>query len=245
MGRREEAIQLVREGNSPSRIAKLWNRSFKSVMGYLYQMVGERRIARYEIMQSMEKRSRDVLENLLDNGQYRSLEHFIKTAFREFQRKNCAMKDTAAEELVIYLQLRTAVLADMYELLRIIETNLHRKIREALVEKYGQDDWWRKGLPAKIRKELHSPHEDDPEPAREPYNYTTLIHLKEIYAKQWSLLCGTLPPGVRSDRRRFLADITRLNQIRNSVMHPVKGIRLKDDDFRFVQSLKDSLGITF
>lgn len=37
-----------------------------------------------------------------------------------------------------------------------------------------------------------------------------------------------------SDRRRFLCDLTRLNQIRNRVMHPAKGVLPTEADFRFV-----------
>ena len=85
--------------------------------------------------------------------------------------------------------------------------------------------------------------EKDQEPAKDPYCYTTVMHLKDIYDKRWAILVSTLPDRVQADKQAFLADLTRLNRIRNSVMHPVRGIRLRDDDFSFVQEFKTSLEI--
>lgn len=240
MGRREEVVELLRKGNPPSKIAQLMGISMQSVMGYLYQKVGEGEISRYEIMLSFDRKTREAVEQALESGRHRDGAEFLNKVPGELEEENCSI-DLAG--LVIYINSSHAALADMYELIRRIETDLHLRIRNTLVQKYGREHWWRKGVPEKIRAELVVSFERDPEPANQPYSYTTLIHLKEIYDKRWSILCETLPARVRSDKRKFLSNMTRLNGIRNSVMHPVRRIRLNDDDYGFVQSLKDSLEI--
>lgn len=60
MGRKEDAIEFLRGRNAPNKFVKLMGISFNSVMGYLNQMVGERRIAHYEILLNNDKKSRKV-----------------------------------------------------------------------------------------------------------------------------------------------------------------------------------------
>ena len=52
-------------------------------------------------------------------------------------------------------------------------------------------------------------------PFAEPYCYTTLVHLKDVFEKRWDLFSKLLPAGLASDRKRFLSSRTRLNLIRN------------------------------
>src|SRR3989338_7073083 len=65
MGRREEAIKLLKDGNPPSKIADLMGVSRNTVMGYLNQKVGERDLSRYEIVLSMDRQSRDAIDRLV------------------------------------------------------------------------------------------------------------------------------------------------------------------------------------
>jgi len=51
--------------------------------------------------------------------------------------------------------------------------------------------------------------------------------------KQWLLFVGHLPKGLR--KSEFLDSLIRLNTIRNRVMHPVKAVKLTEDDFEFVR----------
>jgi hypothetical protein len=48
---------------------------------------------------------------------------------------------------------------------------------------------------------------------------------------------------LRADKQDFLLSLQRLNRIRNVVMHPVKGIRLTDEDFEFVRRLHAQLAV--
>ena len=55
----------------------------------------------------------------------------------------------------------------------------------------------------------------------------TLIHLEGIFDKQWPLRSETLPSHVGSQKPQFLSNLTRLNQIRKSVIRPVRNIPFK------------------
>ena len=83
-----------------------------------------------------------------------------------------------------------------------------------------------------------SQREEDQDPAEE-FAYTTLIDLLTVISKNWRLFQSEIPEQYRPDRKKLESDLTRLNGIRNSVMHPVKERRWSDDDFMFVRSLRN------
>lgn len=76
-------------------------------------------------------------------------------------------------------------------------------------------------------------------PFAEPYCYTTLVHLKDVFEKRWDLFSKLLPAGLASDRKRFLSSRTRLNLIRNGVMHASKCVVPNEDDPRFLREFLD------
>ncbi len=166
---------------------------------------------------------------------------FIKSKYKTYKERRIFLRQEFTDILRTLASLGEETVS-MYELVQNIEKNLHKAIREALVNEYGSRKWWREGIPVGIRQELVSRREADPEPGEEPYNYTTLIHLKEICDKRWAVVSSTFLPEIRADKRKFLTNMTKLNQIRNKVMHPVKGPEPGQDDIRFVQSFKESLG---
>ena len=53
--------------------------------------------------------------------------------------------------------------------------------------------------------------------------------------KQWRLFNEVLPATLRKDKKALVADLDKLNGIRNYVMHPVKGIAVTEDDLVFVR----------
>jgi len=242
MARHNEALELLKQGNSPSQIAKTLGIATSSALGYLQRCVGEEPLCRYEILLHIDRESREIVETVIEEGPFESVDNFVRRAHKALEDGGCSMD---RQELLAYLKLRDAFFADIYKMLRKIETNLHRSIRKALVEKYGRDSWWREGVPENIRMYCATACEGDSHQAGEPYSYATFIHLKEIYDKQWGLLSQTLPRSVSCDKRKFLSSMNRLNRIRNTVMHPVRGDRLKDDDFGFVESFRNSLGIRY
>jgi hypothetical protein len=208
-----------------------------TVMNYLYNQVGEGNIRRSDILMTIDAETRQAAE---DAGKgCASLSRW------EIQRTlRCSYPAVDVDEAVAYLKLRKpeVYLGDMYWYLYQLEGFLHVHIKHTLVRSYG-DEWWRRGVPENIRADCAAALERDPEPAAEPYCYTTLTHLKEVFDKRWPLFSRLLPPRAASDKSRFLSGLTKLNQIRNRVMHAAKGIHPNEDDFRVLKEFYDFVDI--
>jgi hypothetical protein len=129
----------------------------------------------------------------------------------------------------------------MYEMVRDIELALHDRIRDAFVAAFGEEHWWRKGVPATVRAECAALYEHDPDPAPDAFAYTTLIHLREILEKRWDILAAALPKPMQSDRKKLMSDLVTLNRIRNAVMHPVRRAAFTDREFLFVREFARQL----
>jgi hypothetical protein len=237
MPKSEEAVRLLREGLPPSEIAARLNTSAADVMRHLCLKVGEGDLRRSDIVFSIDSGLRHAIEEIIaaQNGAS------IRLVATELRRRGF---DANRLDVRIYLRYRRArvVLGDLYELVRNIEVRLHRFIKEAFIQEYGEDGWWRGGIPDRIRADCAAVRERDQDPADDAYCYTTLINLREILDKQWNVLGPRLPKRIQSDKKEFLDALKRLNGIRNAVMHPVRNDRFTDDDFEFVRSLEHQLG---
>jgi hypothetical protein len=186
---------------------------------------------------SIDSKLRHTIEDIIAEKQAASM----RVVSRELEKRGI---NANRLDVRIYLKYRRArvVLGDLYELVRNIEVRLHRFIKQAFVQEYGEDNWWRGGVPDRIRADCAATRERDQEPADDAYCYTTLMNLREIVDKQWSVLGPHLPKSIQSDKQAFLADLRRLNGIRNAVMHPVRNDRFSDDDFEFVRAFEHRLG---
>jgi hypothetical protein len=102
----------------------------------------------------------------------------------------------------------------------------------------AETGYWRTGVPVQIRKKCQERREEDEEPCDSPFQYTTLIELSQIIKKNWSLFQTKLPKGYSADGAIIAKDLTRLNRIRNAVMHPVKRRRWSEGDFQFASKLR-------
>jgi len=236
MARKHEAVGWLKQGDPPSKIAEQMGVTVSTVMGYLYNQVGEGRIRRSDIVFSIDQNTRDTIEHLISEigtTYWFDIYRAIEGSGRKVNR----------DDLQIYLDLRDArvALGDMYEIIRDIEVTLHSAIKNILVSEYGPNDWWRKGIQENIRADCAASLERDPEPASEPYCYTNFIHLKEILDKQWKIFSKVLPRKLSSDKKKLLSGLVKLNQIRNAVMHPVRDITPTDKDFAFVREFRDYL----
>ena len=69
------------------------------------------------------------------------------------------------------------------------------------------------------------------------------IDFKDIIKDNWDEFCKVLPSDIADDRKKkkFLSSLQRANDIRNGVMHPIKGIPLSKDDCEFVRKLASQL----
>lgn len=235
-GRKQQILQLACEGLSPSRIADRMNAPFATVMSHLYGLVGEGALRRSDIVFSFDQETRDAIE--------RAIEEYQTTDSRVLRKALTKQSvQIRREDLAVYLTLRDArvALGDMYEMVREVEVALHDRIRDAFVAEFGEEHWWREGVPANVRAECAALYEHDPEPAPDAFSYTSLIHLREILDKRWDVLAPSLPKSMRADRKKLLSDLVTLNRIRNAVMHPVRRAVFTDREFLFVRAFSREL----
>jgi hypothetical protein len=237
MSKRDRACALLREGHSPSEIARIMGVRASDAMNYLWTRIGEGELRRSDVALSLKRHVRRAIEEVVAEKGPQSPGRIC----RELEKRgvHCNRFD-----IRIYLEYRRApvVLGDMYEAVRNIEVRLHRFIKRVFIAEFGEEEWWRAGVPSDIRAECAALREKDPEPAPEPYNYTHLIALREILDRKWGTLSKHLPPAVAQNKKELLERLLQLNRIRNNVMHPVRGGLLTEDEFEFVYSLEADLG---
>ena len=68
MARVNEAVSHLKKGLSPGEIAKIMGISFSSVMGYLHRGIGEGAIRRSDILFTIPKATREIVETLIKEG---------------------------------------------------------------------------------------------------------------------------------------------------------------------------------
>jgi hypothetical protein len=203
----------------------------------LWSKIGEGELRRSDIAFSLKRDCRRAIEEVVVRKKTSS----PALIARELEKRGvkCDRFDVR-----VYLDFRRApvVLGDMYEVVRGVEVRLHRFIKALFVHEFGEDDWWRSGVPDNIRAECAALREKDPDPAPEPYNYTHLIALREILDRKWAIVSQYLPADVAQNKKDLLERLLQLNRIRNNVMHPVRGGQLSEDEFEFVYNLDADLG---
>ncbi len=237
MPRKDEAVELLRQGLPPSEIAHRMSTSTAAVMHYLCLKIGEGDLRRSDLAFAIPHDVRVAIENAIQNtGSLNST-----VIARELNRQGVVANRV---DVGVYINFRRArvVLGDMYELVRAVEVRLHAFVKQAFIAEYGEEQWWRSGVPDNIRAECAALLEKDPEPAEEPYSYTHLINLREILDKRWPVLSKYMPSHLLNRKKDLLERLLRLNRIRNAVMHPVRNTVLSEDEFEFVRDLEHDLG---
>jgi hypothetical protein len=202
-------------------------------MRYLCLKIGEGELRRSDIAFSLPRETRAAIEKAIEKAGSTS----VTAVTRELKAQGL---NADRSDIGVYIHYRRArvVLGDMYELVRSVEVRLHDFIRQAFVAEFGEEQWWRGGVPDNIRAECAALLEKDPEPAEEPYRYTHLINLREILDKRWSILGKYLPKSLLNQKKDLLERLLRLNRIRNAVMHPVRNTVISEDDFEFVRDFE-------
>jgi hypothetical protein len=234
MGRRHEVVDLLKQGLSPTEIISTLKLNPNTIFPYLFWGVGAGLIRRSDVVFSYDPETRNTIESIIQKTNSVNKYNILKEA----QKENLFLNRETVEG---YLNFRDAkfVWGDMYEYIREIEIDLHKFIKNSLILKYGDEGWWRNGVPTGIRKDCVGSYEEDDEPASEPFCYTTFIQLGRIMEDQWNIFKEKLPSQLSSNRKQLLLDLGRLNRIRNSVMHPVKDVKLTEQDFDFVRSYRN------
>ena len=236
MARKDHAAELLRQGLSPSQIAQQLGSSPAAVMQYLCLKIGEGELRRSDIAFSLPAEVRTAIEEAIEKTNTTT----VGVIGRELRKRGIPANRV---DVSIYMHYRRArvVLGDMYELVRTVEVRLHSFIKQAFVAEFGEEQWWRSGVPDNIRADCAALLEKDPEPADEPYCYTHLINLREILDKRWPVLGKYMPKEILNQKKDLLERLLKLNRIRNSVMHPVRNAALSEEDFIFVRDLESDL----
>ena len=237
MPKQEQAAELLRKGLPPSEIARQVGATPAVVMRYLTLKIGEGELRRSDIAFSLPRETRAAIEQTIE----KTGSTVVSRILRELKTQGITADRS---DIGIYVHYRRArvVLGDMYELVRSVEVRLHNFIKQAFVAEFGEDQWWRGGVPDNIRAECAALLEKDPEPADEPYRYTHLINLREILDKRWPILSKYMPKSLLNQKKDVLERLLRLNRIRNAVMHPVRNTVISEDDFEFVRDFEKDLG---
>lgn len=230
MGKTKDAVLLLREGRPPHRIARAMGLSVHSVMAHLYKAVSEKTICRSDIALSYPKDLRDAVDKVV-------AEDSSPIPFGIFRVLGQDDREDSRESLLIYLRMRDArvALGDMYEFLRDIEMTLHGAIRQALQLEFGENEWWKKGIPEDVRIECVTREQQDNNPAENSYCYTSFISLRKIIDKRWGCFTKHLDGLESADKKDYLNGLLELNGIRNKVMHPIRGVNPTEDDFIVVR----------
>lgn len=128
-----------------------------------------------------------------------------------------------------------------YRYIQRIETSLHSHISHILHDSFGDEEseWWVKGIPPQIRIECAQRREEDPL-REELYSYIDLIDLKSIIDKNWSIFAPFFQHvrGNINSKRKFLAAIAKINDVRKRVMHPIR-MRVTDEDVSFLEQFSE------
>ena len=236
MARKDQAADLLRQGLPPSEIARQVGTTPALVMRYLCQKIGEGELRRSDIAFSLPREVRAAIEQAIETTGSTG----APVIARELRAQGLSADRS---DIGVYLHYRRArvVLGDMYELVRSVEVRLHTFIKQAFLAEFGEEQWWRGGVPDTIRAECAALLEKDPEPAEEPYRYTHLINLREILDKRWPVLSKYMPKSLLNRKKDVLERLLRLNRIRNAVMHPVRNTVISEDDFEFVRDFEKDL----
>jgi len=226
---RHEATALLLSGLALDEISHRLNQPIFKVIQDLRLQAGEGDLKLSQIFFAIPAERRAALEALIQqNG----------TSSPSALQKQAAGQGFDWHELDLYCRLRNPSVfrGDLYEYLADIEVALHKMVRATLAEEFGPEEkrWWRQGVPSEIRKACVQAREEDPDPVDDPFAYTTLIHLAKIIEQNWKVFPARLPPSLANDKKRLLHEFTRLNFIRNAVMHPVKGRAWGREEFEFV-----------
>jgi hypothetical protein len=244
MGAPEETLALLLDGLTPGQISSERGVTLSTTLGYLNKLVGEGKLRRSDILYSIPSDARQRIITAMGVAQANA-PSYIAQALRaeEGDHEN----EISRNDIEVVWRYHDAgiSLGDMYEDLRELEVWLHQFLRRTLEGQFGsgEEGWWRRGVPVAVRKSCQVRREEDEEPVSDPYSYTTICDLKKIVERNWTLVAAELPGEAASNRKRLLRQLDQLNQIRRSVMHPVRGEAPTEADFEFVRDLKLLLGL--
>lgn len=244
MSARNQVGWLLKQGYSPGEIAIKRKVSEDVTRRSLFQLVGEGRLRRSDIYYSIPKEIRNLIALLFEERSKRHPDNrkLYRSLAQTIRRKYKSAKKLDIELAIVYWSSRIEM-GDLYEDVRNLELHLNKLVKDTLIEIHndGEDKWWYKGVPERIRVECVTRRERDNISRTDNWNYIDLIHLKEILDGDWGKFMVKLWKDVKHNKPSFISNLVRLNSIRNSVMHPSRNDILSEEDFEFIRNLKETL----
>jgi len=235
-------LALLSEGLSPSQIAKQCAVPTRSVIQHLSVAVNKGQVLGSDVLSTLLNKEWRVMADILADHPDGSPERICDLLNSAFAYA------TDIDELNLYLAYRKKPIhaGDIYGLLYEIERTLHELVRTVLVREYGpqEAEWWGQGVPINVRVACAQAREQDAEFVNGPYNYTTLINLACILDKNWRLFEIRLPATVAHKKSEFMRELTRMNGVRNRVMHPVRGEPPTEEELEFVKKMQEKLHVS-
>jgi len=109
------------------------------------------------------------------------------------------------------------------ELMDDISLLLSSHVRSKLQAQYGTEekDWWKQGVPQKIREETAKLQERSEE-LKEKWQFLHLIDYRDIVISQWGVLGDDFTIEKQGDKKKKTSWLQKLNSIRNITHHPEK-----------------------
>ena len=130
-----------------------------------------------------------------------------------------------------------------YAMVSDIEKKIMKYVIDRLEEEFGGSlsEWWHKGIPEKVRKKAREQAELKGE-YNHPEKFLYLIDWWEIIYKNFDLLgeIFTLDAKPTEGKKKRLAWLVKINEIRNIVYHPPQG-GVSDSQLEYLTTIKDDL----
>ena len=164
----------------------------------------------------------------------------VESGVREFQREvHNAFKDFNPEGLQKWIIEDSGKFNEIFKnAIEKFEEGIKHKVFTVLREKFGEESWWKNGVPPEIRKDAATTKidadSDDPE-----HEFLHLIEYKKIISRNWDVLKSIFAdPNVKSNKDEQLKWFDKLNPIRNKKSHHRK---ITEEDHIFLTQLNDWL----
>lgn len=238
----KHVARMLDELLSPAEIARQLNITTGEAIQGIFVIIGEGRIRQSDLLFILARKY--VSEaNFLDGLSGKSPEE-LRRKLKTMLEIEAIPRDWDLDELVVYVSYRNrrVYVGDMYVFLTELERTLHEQIKLILTREYGEADtgWWRQGVPVGVRRECAAARESDGDFSAHAYCYTTIMDLKDILDMKKALFQSRLPKSIVNMKLLF-SELTRLNGIRNQVMHPVREKPPTEEDFAFVRGMHKKL----
>lgn len=226
---------------SPAEVGRALGIPTQIIIQCLFIAIGEGLIRESELFFILAKKYEGLSETFSSD----EMESVAKKHWENVIKAKIFPANSDPDEIKLFrsYRKRKAYLGDMFLYLSELERTLHQRVESILKKKFGVEErqWWKKGVKDTVRVDCARAREFDDESVDHAYHFTNFIHLKKIIQHQQKLFVPRLPQSVAENLEQFFDDMTRLNRIRNQVMHPVREKEPTEEDFRFVRELHRNL----